>query len=252
MVKLKNMNQNAVKPMKNQDFTTNHEAGGIIIWIMVMVTLFAALSYAVSQGTRTGGTQLNNEQAALATTAILDYANGIKRVVQELQINGCADTEISFENALVSGYSNANAPIDNSCHIFHPNGGGLQYVAMEEDFFDRSHSAAPEYGDWVIPDDVRVQDIHDNNQSEMLLTLPYIERRICLDINDKVNVTNPSDEAPAENGFVYTSMKFQGSYTNNSHVIGDNGGAVFLSGQPIACYLDDNGFYSFYQVLIPR
>jgi hypothetical protein len=43
--------------------------------------------------------------------------------------NGCTDEQISFENNIVSGYTNTNAPADYSCHIFHPDGGGLTWLS---------------------------------------------------------------------------------------------------------------------------
>jgi len=132
------MKQNAVKLTKNQGQSYHSEQGGIIVWIMVMVALFAALSYAVSQGSRSGTQSISSEQANLAATEILDYAAAVRRVVQELQINGCADTEISFQANGNSGYVNPNAPSDNSCHVFHPSGGGIN--ASPDDSFETMDS----------------------------------------------------------------------------------------------------------------
>ena len=65
-------------------------------------------------------------------TRLSSIAVLLRRLFNHLQINGCTDSEISFEQAVVSGYSNANSPTDNSCHVFHVNGGGLRLIEIPE------------------------------------------------------------------------------------------------------------------------
>ena len=84
-----------------------NETGGAIVWILVAIALFAALNYAVSKGTRSGATTISKEQAVVASNEILDYGRAIRQAVQTLQINGCGDTEISFENSVVLPMANA-------------------------------------------------------------------------------------------------------------------------------------------------
>ena len=128
------------KTSKNQGIKAK-QRGSAIVWILIMVALFAALTYTMSEGSRTGESQLGDQQAGLAATEILDYGRNIKNAVQQLLINGCSDTEISFENDVVAGYTNANAPTDKSCHVFHPNGGGMRYQGPNEDWLRTSDSA---------------------------------------------------------------------------------------------------------------
>ena len=234
---------------KNQGIKQN-ERGGALIWILIMVALFAALTYAVNQGSRGGSSQITEQQAQLAATEILEYSRQIKDAVRVMQINGCSDTEISFQNAVISGYSNPNSPNDNSCHVFHPNGGAIRYQ-LSSDVLDSSHAAATEYGRWVFPNDVQILNIGNQPDVELLLTLPYLQRNICLAMNEKLGVDNPSNEAPEDDGFSYTSVQFIGTFADNE-TIGDDGGATALLNQNTACYLDDGGFYNFYQVLIAR
>jgi len=94
---IKRQEKNSVLALTRMTALTNQK-GGAIVWILVMVALFAALTVALNQGTRSGSATISKEQAALAATEILNYGQAMKRAVQTLQINGCADTDLSFEN----------------------------------------------------------------------------------------------------------------------------------------------------------
>ena len=89
-----------------------------MIWIMVAVGLFASLGYVVSQNMRGGSPEMVSEEVAKnRATEILQFSASVRRAVQALKIEGIADTEISFENSIVSGYANANCT-GNSCKVF--------------------------------------------------------------------------------------------------------------------------------------
>jgi len=95
---------------KNQAVTPKtplkNERGNVIFLILIAIGLFAALSFSFSKGNRGSTTIIDKEQATLIATEIINYARSIKNAVHELQINGCDDTEISFENGITVGYEN--------------------------------------------------------------------------------------------------------------------------------------------------
>lgn len=252
------MNQNALKLKKNQELTANSEAGSIIVWIMIMVALFAALSYAVSQGSRSGTQSISDEQAGLAVTEILDYASAVKRVVQELQINGCSDTEISFENTVVSGYINPNAPTDNSCHVFHPTGGGLQYLPPNTEWLDITKSGDSAYGNYTITGAARVENIN-TSDPDLNLILPLVNSKICSKINEKINLSGYTNTYPQDtNGInIGTSQYFEGVYGGSSIHLADTVDSLNITPKNMACIHETIGCtggdcYNFYQVLIAR
>lgn len=114
------------KTHKNQGLPAYKQSGSVMIWIFVMIALFAALGYAMSQGTRSGVTSISDQQADLAATEILQYASQVKDAVRQLQINGCDIRKISFKDTLNYTTENPNSPADGSCHVSHPNGGGIE------------------------------------------------------------------------------------------------------------------------------
>lgn len=104
----------------------NPNFGGVLFIILIAVALFAVLSYAVTTSTRSGSGDASKEQNQLLASQFLQYGSAIETAIQRMRIsNGCNETQISFENPIVSGYTNANAPANYFCHVFRPEGGNV-------------------------------------------------------------------------------------------------------------------------------
>lgn len=260
---------------KKQGFNTRDnmckERGGAIIWIFLMIAIFAALNYAVSKGSRGGAAQISQEQARMAATDILDYSRTIKNAVQTLQINGCADTEVSFDQAVVSGYSNPNSPSDESCHVFKTNGGGLNYQTPDKDWLDGSKSALTHYGTQYTSSNIWLTGLGINGSGspcagatgdcrELMTGIPFIKKSICMTINKKLGWGTDSKGTPyKDSGFSYahfTHIPFAGVYPP---VAGNEMGTAtptsysnIMTGciESTASHPADT--YSFFQVLIVR
>ncbi|QQR69927.1 MAG: hypothetical protein IPI58_04575 [Alphaproteobacteria bacterium] len=95
-----------------------------------------ASAIAAASGSFNGDTSAVSAKAQAA--AILEYADSVKIGVDRVVAKGCADTEISFENPIVSGYANSNAPSDKSCHVFDMNGGGIVWKNPDINALDPS------------------------------------------------------------------------------------------------------------------
>jgi hypothetical protein len=241
------------KMAKNQGITSKcptGEAGSILLWILVAVALFGALSYTMSKGNRAGVSNVGKEQASLAVSEMLENAQAIRRVVQQLQINGCDETEISFENTTTSGYTNPNAPTDESCHVFRPNGGGMRYTAPDTTWLDTSQSAGANYGEWRFVGHTQVEGVG-SSEPELRMATGFLKESVCLAINDKIGVQNPSGAPPVDGNTVSGAGPFIGTYDSPvADSIGDDGGHD-LAGRTVFCREGNNGF-QFNQVLIAR
>jgi hypothetical protein len=109
------------------------ESGNVLIYILIAVVLFAALSFAFTQ-TQQGGqgakSTLSEGQASLTASQILSHINDVEKAYQSLEImSGCdpVSDEISFDTPSHSDIpGDSNAPADKSCHIFFDNGGGVE------------------------------------------------------------------------------------------------------------------------------
>tara|TARA_B100001971_G_scaffold197705_1_gene206673 strand:+ start:629 stop:1378 length:750 start_codon:yes stop_codon:yes gene_type:complete len=115
----------------------NSSSGNALFLILIAVALFAALSYAVTQSGRGGGS-IDREQASLAGAQLSSYVASMANAVTRMRlVSGCTESDFSF-NYDSDGdgdyidtddtYNNNGAPGDYSCHIYHSNGGGITRI----------------------------------------------------------------------------------------------------------------------------
>ena len=246
-----------------------NQQGSAIVWILIAIALFAALNFTISQGSRSGTQSITKEQARLAATEILDYGRAIKQAVQTLQINGCSDTEVSFENPVVPGYEHT-PPARDECKVFHPAGGGLNYLEPEEEWMDglATSQAAGHYGTWFTNSRVHIRGLGiDNNGSvcssgtgdckELTTGVPFIKKEICIEINKKIGWGVDDNGTPYQDtGASYgTGTLFTGSYPSGGVQMGTASPSNY-SNIMTGCIEGDvappSGTYSFFQVLIVR
>lgn len=115
--------------MKNQARRERHsQSGSIFFWIFFMVIMFAALSFALTQGFRSGSATVDKENEKLTAQEIVEYFNQVKAQFNSLVIGGCTPLEISFDSDAYVRYNGAavNAPPPSSppeCAMFDTSGG---------------------------------------------------------------------------------------------------------------------------------
>lgn len=216
----------------------NTQSGSVFLYILIGISLFAALSYTVSRGSRTGTGTLTNEQAKLAAQEIIDYGNTVVNAVQKMKLRGCADTEISFENSVDTDYANGNSPLDESCHIFSSEGAGLTFKILNSSISNQN---------WLFAEGNRVEDVGSNTAGtvDLILALKGLSSSACIEINNLLN-NNLTVNPPADTG-AWAQDKFTGSYTATDVILNATDG---LTGLNSACFEDDSADYVFYQVLI--
>ena len=229
---------------------SNHERGSILLYILVAVVLLAALSYAVSRGSRDGISTFTDQQAKLAANEIIEYGNTVATAVQKLRLRGCKDTEISFENSIsATNYVNPNAPTDKSCHVFDLAGGNIQWNTSE----------TLKYGPYFmgIAD---ITDIGEAGISELIL-FAEVEKSVC----EKINILLNGAETPEYDHIAYVAYpsafdgaKFKGVYSDGVGVIaettswraGKTSGCIFRDDYDIGAGVLDE--YQYYHTLIVR
>lgn len=172
------------------------QSGNALWFILIAIGLLGLLTVSLTRsGSNTNETG-SFEQNQIAVSQILTYAKSIENAVQSLLSRGCSENEISFDNNIVTGYENLNAPDDNSCHVFEPEGAGMSI----------------EYESALYTSALSITDVY-SSRSELLFILENMGNNQCQQIN---RITG----APVIDEAYTTPTQFTGGFTA-SGFIGD-------------------------------
>ncbi len=241
------------------------ESGNAIFYIFIAVAMLGALSFAVTQSSRSSLQSLTEDRARLFSSEIADYGNVLATATMQLRSRNIRDTQISFENNFVSGYN--HAPVQPSANkIFSVDGGGVLYKEPPLEWLDTTQSGQPNYRDWIFSGTANVFGVGTTasgqvSTTELAAFLPYIRQEICLEINDRLGVPNPGGNPPqdiqdAESwNAIPANTKFTGAY-EVGFWLGDDATGHELQSKRAGCFEGNGtppaGTYAFYQVLIGR
>ncbi len=113
--------------------------GNVLFLILIAVALFAALSYAVTSSTRSGGGDAAKETVQTSAARIINYYTTLQAGLQRLMvINSAKITDLRFDNNLmqsVGGPLTMGAlgnPANPGLYVFHPQGGGVIPQTFED------------------------------------------------------------------------------------------------------------------------
>lgn len=222
------------------------EKGSIFFIILMAIAMFAALSYALMDNSRTSASSLTREQAALKAQEIISYADAVAKAVQTLRLHDIAATQISLEGAGGDNYTNAACSSD-ECRVFAFDGGGVNALAPPEGSNDGSA--------YVYTGALGVENIGVDGGAEgaeLLMILPNVKKEVCIRMNEVLKVTVPNIDPPSNIGnAAYAGAPFQGSFSSGDQI----NGAAFLR-KSAGCFEGDGtpaiGTFHFYRVLIAR
>ncbi len=246
------------------------QQGNILFLILIAVALFAALSFAITQSTRSGGADVSKEKTQLLVDQLSQYsaviANAITRVILN---NGCTINTIDFRSQLwaldeydIRGASGGPpSPSSGFCDIFSQNGGAVIWQAPPVE-------AVPVAGgQYAISGRVAIQGVG-TTDNELLLALE-VTRAVCIRANEQDGAQNPGGNPPVLNDpnsrfeTPIANWKAFGPFTIDNNggnrfpgflTVGSPGNAPELNGHQMGCYETSpgTGIYVFYQVLMPR
>jgi hypothetical protein len=72
--------------------------GNVLFLILIAVALFAALSYAVTRSTRSGGKGIAEEKVTIGASRIMQFTALLRSEVQRLRLSGCAVENLDWRN----------------------------------------------------------------------------------------------------------------------------------------------------------
>ncbi|MFA5593127.1 MAG: hypothetical protein WC989_07420 [Micavibrio sp.] len=237
------------------------ERGGVLVWILIAVALFAALSFVMIRdgGGGTATRTMSDAQARLAATEIIAYADDLRGAVQHLLISGCQDDQLDFGNTVwvnVNGTPrhpighNDNAPAS-GCGVFSPDAGGVRPVIFPRSSFMHITLGSDQavFGAGMIIT-FKLPEIGSPDKSELIYHLPHVDEKVCMAINDLLNIENNDNHPPKHISSV--NAMYHSSYTTTLEIGAPDpaiiGKAAFCS-TDTSTEVNDNRFY---KVLIAR
>ncbi len=212
------------------------QSGNALFLILIAVALFAALSYAVTQSGRGGGS-IDREQAQIRAAELVQVIGNVRNAVMKLKLlNGCADEEISSYSDLYSTpstFDNSNSPVaggDFTCHIHHPDGGNVLYFGEDKG----EPICGADCGNYVMLMSGRhaVQGLGTANV-DLMYMIDGVNEEFCNAFNRYVGIDAAS--VPTDSTSIAGADAWQGTFADGSpRVIGD-GDAIFV-GQDMGCF----------------
>jgi hypothetical protein len=237
-----------------------NQKGNVLFMIMIAVMLFAALTYAITSGSR-GTSTMDRERGTISATDYMSYGATMEKMTTRMLGDDISENGISFENTVWKFYDGnnvmgANAACTNdACKMFNASGGGLGAR-----IFKVNEVALPADGD--------IQSGHGGvyalkvsgvgtAAADLVLMIAVLDANTCKQINTNLGITNPSDQPPADTWA--GAVLYTGSYTSGPNDATDTIGdiATQIVGKSAGCIKRSGGAYGvldnyFYQVLYAR
>ena len=228
---------------------SQRQRGNILFLILLAVILFAALSYAVTSQ-RDGGKNAAPEKLDASISVMLQDASLLEQTINRLMlVNGCKDTDISFENATVGGYINPNANVagmNKKCHIFDKAGGGLSWPVRPDGLEHIEGEQVYQFHGTSVVEHVGTP------EADLILYLRIASEPICAALNKKLMGMDRGGMVENYNNNQHNP--FRGVY-GGTMSIGDSAisSTAFPPGHRAGCfYRSQYGSYGFYYVVLAR
>lgn len=242
------------------------ERGNVLFLILIAVALFAALSYAVTQSTRSGSGDASGETNLINSAQLAQYPAGVRTSVVRMIIGGTSVDQIGFDVP-----ANFNLVSDKNYNVFHPTGGGAVYQTAPKDALV---SGAP--GTWIFSSQYQISGVGTTETAalttgnDIIAFLPGVSQNVCKKLNDEIGIVSSSstDKVPGvaalggsapgiptvAQGMTEKPPGVPGINTNHIGTI-----AGELDGQPFGCYrvgavtdVYPAKTYVYYHVLVER
>lgn len=242
----------STKPELNQ--TRESERGNVLFLILIAVALFAALSYAVTQSTRSGGGDASSETSLVNSAQITQYPASIKTAITRMIVsNSTSPYALSFDDPSLFT-ANLTTPALQSENVFHPSGGGATYTEAPSSVM--RDTTTP--GVWVFNTENEIENIGqsggpNDTTADTIAFLPDVSTAICQKIHQKLGL---STTLPPETNINVALVQTTAVGTATDRIFTAGGTGVIgdgniLSGQPQGCFTQ-GGQNVYYHVLVER
>lgn len=239
------------------------ERGNVLFLILIAVALFAALSYAVTQSTRSGSGDASGETNLINSAQLAQYPAGVRTSVVRMVIGSVSVEQLLFDTP--SDFSSIEGASQQAFAVFHPQGGGGVYQRAPTDVMSISGQ-----GTWVFSSDYEVDQIGQSvaassDGNDVIAFLPSVAANVCKKINSELGITVTGNDSDGD-GVPTAGTAFLPDYNTNSMTaynpanegIGNEVATIAgaFVGQPFGCFDANDGLatspYVYYHVLVER
>ncbi|GJL86040.1 MAG: hypothetical protein DHS20C02_18150 [Micavibrio sp.] len=167
------------------------ERGNVLFLILIAVALFAALSYAVTQSSRTGGGASDGEQNLINSAQVTQYPASVRTAIVRMIIDGISDSQLLFEPPSDFTASLTTTALQRR-GVFHPSGGGATRVTAPPEIM-----ANGQQGQWIFSSDFGINQIGtsdaNNTSNELIAFLVGVSESVCQRLNVELGVPIATD-----------------------------------------------------------
>ncbi|MCI5060656.1 MAG: hypothetical protein MRY79_06260, partial [Alphaproteobacteria bacterium] len=186
-------------------FTENHAKnpentkGNALVYVLIALALIGVLTMTLaSQNEQSDGQDIDDEILEIYANELIEYMNSAQQVVDMMISTGSEVRDLNFVNPTSTGF-------DTGSHIhkvFHPEGGGLNYIEkFNPNIRDDLTSA------WVINNSINVE-WSETTGNDAILTAYFVTQNICEILNLKItgSTTIPATAKPHSDYFLPNSQ----------------------------------------------
>lgn len=236
----------------------NKESGNVLFLILIAVALFAALSYVVTQSTRSGGGSTEREKNILSSAQMTQYPTALRTAMIRLVLGGVSVENVKFDAPGTAGFTAQSTAV----LIFHPSGGGATYQQAPADLMTSNSLGAWNFnGNFDVPS----IGVSGSGGNDVIAFLRDISSGVCKQLNEELSIstsacgagdmTNGVPEMANSTATIAQDMVQGYTFpTTDMPDIAAAGtcGAIF-TGQASGCFYDvTNSQNVFYSVLLER
>lgn len=237
------------------------ERGNVLFLILIAVALFAALSYAVTQSTRSGSSDASSETNLINSAQLAQYPAGVRTSVVRMIIGGVGVETLLFDTP--SDFSLIEAASKTANAVFHPSGGGAVFQYAPNEVMANGQSAS-----WIFSSDYEVSQIGQtvaasSDGNEIMAILPGVSASVCKKVNRELGITGTDgdgDGVPTAGAAILPVYATHSMTDNNPANPGIGNEVATIAGafvgQPFGCFDADDGSsasaYVYYHVLVER
>ncbi len=210
--------------------------GNAVFIILIAISLFGGLSYALTQNWRGIDSTTTEEQARLTATELIQHGNTLRPIIDRMMLlNNVLDTNTSGTGILFAA-TGANAAYgvpgaQAETELFHAYGGKAPYQKPPSNACVSSSCAYEFSGQYTVTG------VKNNSNPELVMLVIDIKQAVCEKINNLLNTGWAS--IPTDGDLTLT--RFSGSNYGGANAVTLTGGANEFVNKRTFCYRESGG-----------